>query len=162
MSFAAFPPLDMKFQIQRRLYEGNNSDWVGVKIYYPFPNSIRVQANGVTIPPISLLANNGEGPLNVSRCGSNKFFYQNYTIHFIVTGDVNCQVRVTLTNSIQLTARFAMDIGDFFNKDGQTKFIDRMCALLGITDISRVKVVGVLSGSTAVTAYIDEAAAAPG
>jgi hypothetical protein len=161
MSFAAFPPLDMKVQIQRRLYEGNSSDWVGVKIYYPFPNSIRVQAYGATVPPISLLSN-GSSPLNVSKCGSNKFFYKNNTIHFIVTGDKDCQVRVSLTNSIQLTARFAMDIGDFFNKDGQTKFIDRMCALLEITDISRVKIVGVFSGSTEVMAYIDEPAAPPG
>jgi hypothetical protein len=93
--------------------------------------------------------------LNTSICGSNKFFYKNYTIHFVVTGDPNCRVRVSLTNSIQLTARFAININDFYNNDGQTKFINRMSALLQITDYSRIKIVGVYPGSVVITAYID-------
>jgi hypothetical protein len=40
MSFASNPPDDMHFQLQRRTTTGNNSDWIIVKIYYPFPNSI--------------------------------------------------------------------------------------------------------------------------
>lgn len=93
--------------------------------------------------------------MNTSLCGSNKFFYKNYTIHFVVTGDPNCKVRVSLTNSIQLTARFAMNIDDFFRDDGVTKFINRMCALLSINDTSRVKIVGVYTGSVQVTSIID-------
>ena len=73
-----------------------------------------------------------------------------------MTGDINCQVRVSLTNSIQLTVRFNMDIDDFYNLDGPTEFIDRMCALLQVTDTSRLKIVGIYSGSTVVDAYIDE------
>jgi len=73
-----------------------------------------------------------------------------------VTGDKSCQVRVSLTNSIQLNARIDMDINAFFASDGITKFIDRMCAVLGITDTSRVKVVSVYSGSVDLTAFIDE------
>jgi hypothetical protein len=85
--------------------------------------------------------------LDTTVCGSNKFFYKNYTIHFVVTGDPNCKVRVTLTDSIQLTAKFDMPIANFYRDDGVTKFIDRMCALLQITDKSRVKIVGVYQGS---------------
>ncbi len=149
------PPEDMTFKMQKRLPQGNASDWVIVKLMYPKPNSIRVEVNGQPIKPISLLDNNGEVPLNTSLCGSNKFFYQNYTIHFVVTGDPNCKVRVTLTNSIQLTARFAMNIDDFFNEDGVTKFINRMCALLQINDTSRVKVVGIYTGSVNIVTMID-------
>ena len=55
---------------------------------------------------------------------------------------------VELVDTIQLTTRFAMDISDFY-KDSSigTRFIDRMCALLNISDVSRVKIVGVFSGS---------------
>lgn len=74
----------------------------------------------------------------------------------MLTGDKACQVRVSLTNSIQLTARFSMDINDFFIDDGQTKFIDRMCAILGIVDTSRLKIVGIYNGSVIIKAYIDE------
>ena len=71
-----------------------------------------------------------------------------------MTGDPKCKVRVSVTNSIQLTAKFAMSITDFFKDDGVTKFIDRMCALLKITDKSRVKIVGVFEGSVEVVAQI--------
>lgn len=74
-----------------------------------------------------------------------------------MTGHKDCQVRVSLTNSIQLTARFSMDINDFFNIDGETKFIDRMCALLNVTDTSRLKIVGVFTGSVVIRAYLEEA-----
>jgi hypothetical protein len=157
MSFKSMPPEDMTFKLQKRLPTGNASDWVIVKLYYPKPNSIRVQVGGQTIKPISLIDNNGEDPLNTSICGSNKFFYKNYTIHFVVTGDPNCLVRVSLTNSIQLTARFEMNINDFFRDDGVTKFINRMAALLKINDTSRIKVVGVYQGSVEVVTYIEPA-----
>lgn len=74
----------------------------------------------------------------------------------MVTGAKDCQVRVSLTNSIQLNARIDMDINTFFSVDGQTKFIDRMCAVLGIADTSRLKIVSIFSGSVEIVAYIDE------
>lgn len=72
----------------------------------------------------------------------------------MVTGDPKCLVRVTLTNSIQLTAKLDMSIDDFYKNDGVTLFIDRMCAVLGITDTSRVKVVGVYTGSVNIVSLI--------
>ena len=40
-----------------------------------------------------------------------------------------------------------MSIDQFYNNAGETKLVDRMCALLGITDQSRVKIVGIYTGS---------------
>ncbi len=59
MTFKSMPPEDTTFKFQRRLPEGNASDWVIVKLYYPKPNSIRVEVGGKTIKPISLIENNG-------------------------------------------------------------------------------------------------------
>lgn len=148
MTFASNPPDDMRLQLQKRVPNGNNSDWIVVKLYYPFPNSIEVSVNGVVKKPISLLDNNGENPIDTTICGSNKFFYKNYTIHFVVTGDLNCLVRVRLTAAVQLTLRFAININDFFSTNGPTRLVDRMCAILGIVDQSTVKIVGVYNGST--------------
>lgn len=156
MTFESEPPIDMRFQIQQRSTAGDPGDWIVVKIYYPRPNSIRVQNRFGIVRPITLLTNNGENPLNTSICGSNKFFYHNYTIHFVVTADKNCQVRVSLTNSIQLTARLDMDINTFYAVSGTTLFIDRVCSVLGITDTSRLKVVAIYNGSVSITAFIDE------
>lgn len=61
-----------------------------------------------------------------------------------------------MTNAIQLTARFSMNIEDFFKKNGQTNFINRMAAILNIQDYSRIKIVGIYSGSVIITTFIDE------
>ena len=49
-----------------------------------------------------------------------------------------------------------MDINDFYSaSDLETKFRDRVCAALGINDYSRVKIVGVFSGSLIMTTMIE-------
>jgi len=58
MTFAANPPDDMLFSLQRRTPQGNASDWVIIKLHYPFPNSIEVQVGGKVVRPISLLDKN--------------------------------------------------------------------------------------------------------
>jgi hypothetical protein len=66
---------------------------------------------------------------------------------------------VEVIDTIQLTTHFAMDINDFY-KDSSigTNFIDRICALLQIKDTSRVKIVGVRSGSIIIDTQITPAA----
>ena len=61
-----------------------------------------------------------------------------------------------MTNSIQVSARLNMSITDFFSVNGANLFIDCLCSVLGITDISRIKVVSIYSGSVAIIAYIDQ------
>jgi hypothetical protein len=73
----------------------------------------------------------------------------------VVTGHPECKVRVSLLNSVQLTARFAISIDDFFKSDGAAKFVNKMCALLRIKDMSRVKIVGVYTGSVQIVAIIE-------
>ena len=157
MTFASNPPDDMRVMLQKRNPGGNNAEWIIVKLYYPFPNSIEVSVNGQVQKPISLLDNNGEGALDTTKCGSNKFFYKNYTIHFVVTNSKECLIRVRLTNAIQLTLRFAVDVNSFFSTNGPTRLVDRICAIFNINDQSRVKIVGVYTGSTAVSVIISTA-----
>ncbi len=47
-----------------------------------------------------------------------------------------------------------MNINQFFADDGVTKFINRMAALLQINDTSRIKIVGVYTGSVIVQSLI--------
>ena len=47
MSFSAQPPIDMLFSFSLPTWTGDNSQWVGIKIYYPVPNAILVShSNG--------------------------------------------------------------------------------------------------------------------
>jgi hypothetical protein len=54
MSFLSMPPEDMTFKLQKRLPLGNASDWIIVKLYYPKPNSIRVEVGGTVVKPIQI------------------------------------------------------------------------------------------------------------
>jgi len=64
-------------------------------------------------------------------------------------------ITVEVTESVQLSTHFAADISTFFNSNSSiTNFINNLCALLQITDTSRVKIVGVFNGSTTITTSI--------
>lgn len=80
-------------------------------------------------------------------CGANKYYFKHRTIDFVINSQPGCRPRLTITNSIQLTAKFNMNIDDFYRMDGRTQFIDRIAALLNLQDRSRIKVVGVYRGS---------------
>ncbi len=148
------PPVHMQFQIQKRTPEGNNNNFVVIKMYYPLPNMIQVKVKGAVMDPILLTDGGLKRNLNTTLCGDNIYFYNNYTTHFVVTEDLNCLVEVLLTDNIQLTTHFAMNINDFFTNSKLSSFISNLCALIGITDTSRVKVVGVISGSVIITTTI--------
>ena len=86
-------------------------------------------------------------------CGANKFYYRNKTLDFVLNGDQNCLPRITVTNSVSLHVKFNMSMTKFFEMDGKTKFIDRVCALLNIYDYSRVKIVGIYEGSVIIDSF---------
>ena len=159
ITFNSTPPRDARFQFQRRVNPaGNTSDWAILKVYYPIPNSISVQVGDVVIEPITVLENNIEDPLMslTHICGANKYYFKHRTMDFVINSNPGCRPRLTITNSIQLTAKFTMSIDDFYQMDGKTQFIDRMAALLGLTDRSRIKVVGVYRGSVIVESFVDD------
>lgn len=154
MSFEAQPPSDMRFQIQQRVFGGNPSDWLAIRIYYPVANAISVFNRGNMTPITSILATSDTDVTSFpTTCGANKYFYRNGTIAFIVTGEGSCQVRVSLNSNVQITSRLMVDINSFFNSGGVATFIDRMTAFLNITT-DRLKVVGVYTGSTIVDFYV--------
>lgn len=115
---------------------------------------IQIKVNGVVKDPVLITDTGLKRPLDKTVCGDNAYFYTNYTTHFVVTEDLNCLVEVALTENVQLTTHFAMSVDDFFTNNKLTSFISNLCALLLITDTSRVKVVGVVDGSAIVTTSI--------
>lgn len=147
--------------LQRRTPQGSLNSSV-FRLHYPKPNSIRLRLGNTILDPILLtdVNNTASAPkenLNLSKCGSHIYFYTNYTISFVVTEEPTCIVQIELTESVQLTTHFSMDINDFFNSNSTiTNFINNLCALLNIVDTSRVKVVGVISGSTTVIVSISD------
>ena len=154
LTYTAMPPVKMQFQIQKRTPQGDNNNFIVAKQHYPLPNMIQIKVNGVVKDPILVTDSGLSRTLDTKVCGDNAYFFTNYTIHFVVTEDRDCLVEVSLTETIQLTTRFSIDVADFFANNKLSSFISNLCALLGITDTSRVKVVGVFDGSTIVQTTI--------
>ena len=84
-SYLAMPPIKMQFQIQRRIVEGNNSNYIIVKMVYPLPNMIQISVNGVTKSPVLIQDSGLARALNTNECGDNAYFFTNYTTHFVIT-----------------------------------------------------------------------------
>jgi LysM repeat protein len=159
MTFSAIPPHNLQLQLQKRTPNGNNSNYIIVRIYYPLPNSLRLTVNNKVVKPGVLTDYNNAtsllNNLNRSQCGSNIYFYANTTITFVLTEDPDCTAVISVVDSISLTTHFAVDINTFFSSNAISSFINNLCAILKITDTSRVKVVGVYSGSTIVNTVIE-------
>jgi hypothetical protein len=154
MTFASMAPEKLQLQLQKKSLQGNNSNYIIVKLYYPKPNSIRLELNGTEVDPM-LVTDTAASTLNTSKCGANAYYSTNYTIIFVITEAADCLVTVYLSETVQLTTHFAMNASDFFsNSSLQTNFIDRLSAVLGITDKSRVKIVGVYQGSLTLVTHI--------
>jgi hypothetical protein len=96
MTFASMPPEQLQLQIQKRSPAGNNSNYLVIKLHYPKPNSIRLQLQGVEVAP-RLVTDAGMTALNTSICGDNAYYYNNYTIIFVLTEAADCLVTVYLT-----------------------------------------------------------------
>jgi hypothetical protein len=47
-------------------------------------------------------------------CGANNYFRATNEIHFVVTGAIDCLVRVRQINSVFLSSHLEILIGDFF------------------------------------------------
>ena len=87
---------------------------------------------GGTVVKPKLLTDQGlSGVLDTTICGDNIYFYDNYTVVFVVTADKNCLVRVKVSEAIQLTTHLSMSADEFYSDDGLVNnFIDRVAALL--------------------------------
>lgn len=161
IQFAQRPPNDMLLALgQNNLYQ--NPQMIFVEVPYTTQNSIRVTVNGqVFKPSIGLI--NTYNIDNGGACGYHEYFINNMTLTVQLQGKYindtgvtqECEVRLTVTNSIQLKTWLSMSIDEFWAKDGDTLFIDRLAALLDITDKSRIKIVGVYNGSVQIVAFIE-------
>jgi hypothetical protein len=85
--------MDIIHKIQHRFPEGEDGRYTIIKYYYDNPLSIKVEVNGVKIDTFPF--NNPENLLDhTTTCGAHNYFFDNSTIHFLVTNKPDCQVRV--------------------------------------------------------------------
>lgn len=105
-----------------------------------------VGKNTYWVTPFKLF-NNVDLNTKVDTCGAYNFFYDNRTIAFVINRLDDCQVELSLTSSVQITARFATTIDGFFVNDNEATFLDKTTAFLHIP-FSDLRIVNARDGKT--------------
>ena len=149
----------MIFQLQQRTtLPGDSHHWIVLSIYFPIQNSIRIFVNGQRQSPIittDITASHLRRELNTSLCGDNIYFLKNSTIKIVVTSAQDCLITLSVADSIELSATFDITPSAFMTDSVMNSYIDNIANLLSITDLSRIKIVGVHTGSTVVDTVIE-------
>lgn len=153
ISYGSQPPSSALYRIQRKTLQGTAGYFIG-QVYFPVPNSVRVTAKSRVV---RTFRTDEQVDLHTKKdvCGAHTYFYENHTIHFVVSGEYDCEVKLELINSIQVTTRFSTTVAEFLNDNGASRFIDRICAFLGIST-DRLKIVEVREGSAIIEFFIEE------
>ena len=149
----------MIFQLQQRTtLSGDSNNWIILSIYFPIQNSIRIFVNGQRQSPIittDITVSHLRRELNTSLCGDNIYFLKNSTIKIVVTSAQDCIITLSVADSIELSATFDITPSAFMTDSVMNSYIEKIANLLSITDLSRIKIVGVHTGSTVVDTVIE-------
>ncbi|KAM3135691.1 hypothetical protein pb186bvf_012217 [Paramecium bursaria] len=118
MTNAGDNPTESIYWLSKKRPSGSPSDWIILQWQFSTPNIIQISVNNKTIlPGITLNNEHWELDKKISECGANNYFYQNRTIHFVVTGDISCIVKVSLKNTMQISSRIAVTENQFLGKN---------------------------------------------
>ncbi|KAM3144665.1 hypothetical protein pb186bvf_003272 [Paramecium bursaria] len=118
MTNAGDNPTESVYWLSKRESQGSPNDWIILKWQFNSPNMIQVSVGDTTIQP-GITQNNNHWDLSskLSECGANNYFFENKTIHFVVTGHIDCSVKVSLKNSIKVTSRITVTETEFVSKN---------------------------------------------
>ncbi|KAM3136087.1 hypothetical protein pb186bvf_011892 [Paramecium bursaria] len=128
MTNAGENPTESLYWLSRRKQSGSPADYVIIKMQFSQTNILQVSLNNNIIQPgITQSDDHWNLQDKKNECGANNYFSKNRTIHFVVTGDSNCYVKISLKNTIQVTSRIALTQDSFLGKD----FLQYAVAQLG-------------------------------
>lgn len=127
------------------------TDGIIVTIDYQRPNVVEVTVDDEVVDSLPYTEDDTSQLSLSDSTGTNRWIYNSNTIQFVLKGETI--VHLEVLNTLRLTYTLDMDDDKFFDDDGDTKFIDRLAAVLGIKP-HRIRIVDVSPGSTIITTQI--------
>lgn len=117
-----------------------------IRIFYPSAQARQIiDTDGYRIPMNEWdYAINEYGAIKQTKCGENRYVGVKNILEFYLTTD--CILQVAPRDAIQTMVRMEFTMDEFFEKGGNTAFIDRIAGTLGI-HASTIKVVSAYEGS---------------
>eukprot|EP00744_Colponema_vietnamica_P007563 GILI01010870.1.p1 GENE.GILI01010870.1~~GILI01010870.1.p1 ORF type:complete len:738 (+),score=179.47 GILI01010870.1:37-2214(+) len=145
VSMAGSNPRLWRMQLQGAL---DANDAVVVNLKYGTPETIEVWVNGVTkVDGIDGRRQPDRVPTVNDPVGTNRYWPLDRQISVVLKGTDFVLLRVV--NTVQVSLRMDTNLNDFFDNDGESKFIFRLALSLGIS-ADRIKVVDIRQGSVIV------------
>jgi len=110
VSYTGTIPNLMRYQLQGA---SNEDDFVILSKQYTKPQSIKVTADGQTVPAYYQRPDNSVTIQDEDGCGANIYDPDNRIITFKATAD--CMINTEVMNAIKGSVRYDIDINEFFN-----------------------------------------------
>ena len=89
----------------------------------------------------------------MNDCGANVFEESTKTLTWIMNSRDDCKITIAIKNALYVALVFEMDTTVYYEKGGNTHFIDLISNTLGIHP-SSVNIVGVKKGSTKIDFFV--------
>ncbi len=151
ITYTGTPPLSQMFE----LYGTEAAtDRVKLILKYSNPDLVVVEKAGSEVSRQPLV-NGVPQPLAGNVCGENFWQHGANELHFTLLSAPGCSITLKTKQSIALSFRVEMTVNEFYSNNGETQFIDRLAASLGISQ-SRIRIVGVYEGSVVIESQIAE------
>eukprot|EP01016_Furgasonia_blochmanni_P030603 TRINITY_DN3178_c0_g3_i6.p1 TRINITY_DN3178_c0_g3~~TRINITY_DN3178_c0_g3_i6.p1 ORF type:complete len:1090 (-),score=393.49 TRINITY_DN3178_c0_g3_i6:117-3386(-) len=152
-------PMKTRWQLQGGL---ERSQYVIVKFYLTRQDFPQISLRGAVIRPTVIDSANPNNDFDLSTksesCGSNKYFFKERVLEFVLNGDSHCDIIVEQIPSVQVSLKLAVSVDDFFKNTDQAQYVDKLAALLEIpTD--KLKIVQIRRDSNTIDLSIDSTVA---
>lgn len=129
-TFASGVPKIASFRLQHFPRQINAPlNYIILKMTFDIPTTIQVKANGTIIEP-NLLTLNVDLATQNQTCGAHNYNDTSRVLEVVLTAE--CDLWYEKQTSLKVTMHLTVNINDFYNNNGLTSFVDKMCAFLGI------------------------------
>ncbi|KAL4484574.1 hypothetical protein ABPG74_019751 [Tetrahymena malaccensis] len=144
IAYNGLNPYNIIHRIQQRTNDnvGEPNIWVIFTLQYQVPNNIEVSVDGSSVIDPYLPSDNVDLTTKTNICGANTYNSQTRTVQFVINGAANCLVRVQVLDTVRLKVSVNIPIQQFFQNNNKFSFISAVASFLGISDYSRIKIVG--------------------
>ena len=122
-----------------------------LSLKYQDPSTVQVSEEGTVVEPIQYKVENPRVCSLQDLHGTNRWFHEDKMLQFVVSGGK--QLTIEQVESLKLTLEIDTTIQEFFAEDGDTLFVDRLAAALGIP-VYRIRIASVRKGSVVVNLLV--------
>lgn len=161
IEYTGTPPGKLVYELQRNHAVTGKRSRMAIRVDYPKAGFIKVyrelglEGSADKTKEVECEVAYDDKPdsqfLTMAECGKCRWIPVENVLEFVITSE--CMVSTQADDSLYGMVEINWSFDEFFSAGGNSMFADRLASSLGVHS-SRIKIVGVLSGSTIVHYFI--------